>query len=307
MRIVHSAAELETGGRKTCLAIGFFDGVHLGHQQLIRQTCADARQHEGISLGVTFDCHPNAVVAPDKVPPLIYSLPRKLTALEAQGLDALLLIHFDREFSLRTGDEFVRTLVADLGRVHSVSVGANFLFGHRRSGDVALLKRLGADLKFNVHGTAAVALDGKPVSSTRIREAIAAGELDAASQMLGRPYSIFGLVTRGDRIGTKLGFPTANLEVTGLVLPPRGVYVARVQLQKTSWPAVVNIGLRPTLERAQPALRVEAHLLGYHGDLYGKQLDVVLVEPLRKERKFASLTQLQDQIAEDVAEAKRRL
>jgi riboflavin kinase/FMN adenylyltransferase len=307
MRIVHSAAELETGGRKACLAIGFFDGVHLGHQQLIRQTCADARQHEGISVAVTFDCHPNTVVAPDRVPPLIYSLPRKLVALEAEGLDALLLIHFDEAFSLRTGDEFIRSLAADLETVHSLSVGANFLFGHRRTGNVALLKELGLELKFKVHGTAAVSLDGKPVSSTRIREAVAAGDLDAASQMLGRPYSISGLVTRGDRIGTKLGFPTANLEVTGLALPPRGVYVAQVQVQKTTWPAVLNIGLRPTLDQPKPALRAEAHLLGYQGDLYGRHLDAVIVDRLRDERKFASLTQLQDQIAEDVAEARQRL
>jgi riboflavin kinase/FMN adenylyltransferase len=307
MKIVHSAAELETGGRKVCLAIGFFDGVHLGHQQLIRQTCADARQHEGISLAVTFDCHPNSVVAPDRVPPLIYSLPRKLQALESQKLDALLLIHFDREFSMRSGEDFIRTLVKDLRQVHSVSVGANFLFGHKRTGDVELLKRLGQKLGFKVHGTAAVSLDGQPVSSTRIRDAIAAGDLDSASQMLGRPYSISGLVTRGDRVGTKLGFPTANLDVTGLVLPPRGVYLGRVEIQKVSHLAVVNIGLRPTLEQPKPALRAEAHILDYQGDLYGWQIEVTLVESLRAERKFASLTQLQDQIAADVAEARRRL
>lgn len=170
------------------MAIGFFDGVHLGHQQIIRQTIADARRREGQALVLTFDCHPNTVVAPARVPPLIYPLSQKLRAIESLGIDTLLLIHFDKGFSAQSGEAFVRNLAGDLGNLRSLCVGANFAFGARRSGNVELLKRLGQELRFQVHGMAAVSLDGRAVSSTRIREAIAAGRLDRASQMLGRAY-----------------------------------------------------------------------------------------------------------------------
>ena len=227
MKIIHAANELKPGGRKVCLAIGVFDGVHLGHQQIIRQTVADARQHDAIALVITFDRHPSTVVAPDRVPPLIYSLPQKLGAIKLLGADTLLLIHFDRAFSGQTGEEFIRGLARDLGKIQSLCVGADFVFGHRRSGNVALLEKLGDELGFTVHGLAAVSLDNQIVSSTRIREAIRAGNLDAASQMLGRPYAISGRVIAGDGVGRKLGFPTANLDVAGLVLPPNGVYCRR--------------------------------------------------------------------------------
>jgi len=224
MKIIHAANELNAGARKVCLAIGFFDGVHLGHQQIIRQTITDARQQEANALVITFDRHPNTVVAPQRVPPLIYSLSQKLRVIESLGADTLLLIRFDKAFSEQTGEAFIRSLARDLGHVQSLCVGANFAFGRKRAGDVRLLKTLGAELKFAVHGIAAVSLDGQAVSSTRIREAILTGDLDVASQMMGRAYSLAGRVVAGDRLGRQLGFPTANLDVTGLALPPNGVY-----------------------------------------------------------------------------------
>ena len=306
MRTIHSASELNSAGRKVCLAIGVFDGVHLGHQQIIRQTIADARQHDAISLVITFDRHPNAVVAPARVPPLIYSLPQKLRAIESLGADTLLLIHFDKEFSEQTGEQFIRGLVRDLGRIQSICVGANFVFGHKRGGNVALLKQLGTELKFTVHGMAAVSLDGQPVSSTRIREQIQKGDLDAASQMLGRPYSLAGKIVHGDQLGQKLGFPTANLDVTGLVLPRDGVYAAHAHLLPSPSPrrAVVNIGHRPTLQNPNPQLRVEAHLLDFHADLYNHELELAFIEKLRDEKKFSSLDELRAQITLDVEKAK---
>src|SRR5262249_33977209 len=150
--------------------------------------------------------------------------------IESLGTDRLLLLHFDKPLSEVPGEQFVRDLVANAGRVQSLCVGANFVFGHKRSGNVELLKELGRELKFTVHGMAAVALDGKAVSSTRIREAIREGNLDAASQMLGRAYSISGAVIHGDRLGHKLGFPTANIDVSGLGLPPGGVYAVQARL-----------------------------------------------------------------------------
>jgi riboflavin kinase/FMN adenylyltransferase len=301
MKLIHAANELNPGNRKVCVAIGVFDGVHLGHQQIIRQTVADARQHDALALVVTFDRHPNAVVAPDRVPPQIYARPQKLRAIEALGANALLEIPFDRAFSEKTGDVFIRELARDLGKIHSVCVGADFVFGHRRSGNVALLKTLGAEWHFQIHDLAAVALDGQVVSSTRIREMIRAGDFDTASQMLGRPYAICGRVVEGDRLGRQWGFPTANLDAANLILPPNGVYSAVTRLNGQFYRVALNIGLRPTVAAARPQLRVEAHLLDFNGDLYGRELELELGVKLRDERRFDSPGELREQIGRDVA------
>jgi riboflavin kinase/FMN adenylyltransferase len=306
MKIIHAANELKAEGKKICLAIGFFDGVHLGHQQIIRQTISDARQHDAIAVVLTFDRHPNSIVAPDRVPPLIYSLPQKLRAIESLGADALLLIQFDKKFSEQTGEEFIRSLTRDFGKVHSICVGADFVFGHKRSGSVALLKKLGVELNFLVHGLAAVSLDGQVVSSTRIRETIRAGDFDAASQMLGRTYAISGLVAEGDKLGHKLGFPTSNLEVTGRLLPPNGVYSGLTNVKKKNYRVALNIGFRPTIASGKLELRVEAYLVDFSGKLYGEELEIEIGERLRAEKKFASPKELREQIARDITEVGRR-
>jgi riboflavin kinase/FMN adenylyltransferase len=300
MKLIHAANELNPGRRKVCLAIGVFDGVHLGHQQIIRQTVADAHIHDAVALVVTFDRHPNTVVAPDRVPPQIYSRPQKFRAIRSLGAEALLEIHFDKTFSEKSGEVFIRELARGLGSLHSVCVGADFVFGHKRSGNVALLKKLGEELHFQVHGLAELALDGKTVSSTRIREAIRAGDLDAAGQMLGRPYGICGAIIPGDKIGRQLGFPTANLDVTNLLLPPNGVYAGGTEFNGQFHRVALNIGVRPTVA-AGPQLRVEAHLLDFSGDLYGAELEVEIGAKLRDERRFHSPEELREQIARDVA------
>ena len=306
MKIIHAAKELLPDNRPVCLAIGFFDGVHLGHQQIIRQTLDNARQTGARALVLTFDRHPNTAVAPNRVPPLIYSLPKKIRTLESLGVENLLVLHFDKPFSEQPGEAFVRGLVRDLGRIHSLCVGATFTFGHKRQGNVALLKTLGAELNFAVHGLAAVSLDGKIVSSTRIREAVRAGDLDLAGQMLGRPYSLAARVVPGDRLGRQLGFPTANLDVAGLALPPNGVYAVRATLRDRAFRAVVNIGFRPTLGNPNPPLRVEAHLLGFDADIYGEELELAFVGKLRDEMKFSSPDALKKQIAADITGAHSR-
>ena len=306
MKIIHAAHELKPGSRRVCLAIGVFDGVHLGHQQIIRQTIADARQHDAVALVLTFDRHPNTIVAPGRVPPLIYSLPQKLRAIESLGADHLLLVRFDQEFSEQSGEAFVRGLARDLGSIQSICVGADFVFGHQRSGDVALLKKLGGEIGFTVHGLAAVSLDSRVVSSTRIREAIREGNLDSASQMLGRPYAIAGQVIEGDKLGRQLGFPTANLDATGLVLPPNGVYAGWTTVYNKSHGVALNLGFRPTLVSSKPELRVEAHLLDFSGRLYGLELEIEMCGKLRDETKFASPAELQAQIARDIAAVRER-
>jgi len=331
MILAQTATKIAPGGNRVCLAIGVFDGVHLGHQQIIRQTIADARQHSSLAVVVTFDQHPSAIVAPDRVPPLIYSQPQKLRTIESLGADALLMLRFDRAFSEQTGETFIRGLARDLGAIQSVCVGADFVFGRQRSGNVALLKKLGAELNFTVHGIAAVSLDSQPVSSTRIREAIRAGDFDAAGQMLGRAYSLAGVVVRGDQLGQQLGFPTANLDTAGLLLPPNGVYAAHVSRRtgvapvsnqnspaqaerkvgdrrdaSPTYRAVLNIGVRPTVTQPTPVPRLEVHLLDFSSDLYDQELEITFTAKLRDEQKFTSLGELKAQIARDIAEARRR-
>ncbi len=304
MNVIHTAKDLAAAGRRVCLSIGVFDGVHLGHQQIIRKTVADARQREGLALVVTFDRHPNTIVAPAHVPPMIYSQPQKIRAIETLDADALLVIGFDEEFSRQTGEQFVRALANDIGRIESVCVGADFVFGQKRSGNVALLKQLGGEMGFQVHGLAAVALDGETVSSTRIREAIRSDDFDAAGQMLGRAYSIAGRVVHGDQLGQKLGFPTANLDTKGLLLPANGVYAAHATVRKQIHRAVLNIGHRPTLRNPAPEVRMEVHLLDFSDDLYGEEMEITFASRLRDEQKFASLEELKFRIAKDIEAAR---
>jgi riboflavin kinase / FMN adenylyltransferase len=305
MEIIRESKQLQPHGRKVSVAIGVFDGVHLGHQQVIRQTITDAEQQEAMAVVVTFDRHPNAVVAPKRTPELIYSLPQKLRAIESLGADVTWLIEFDEAFSRHTGEEFVRRLVRDFEHINSICVGSTFRFGHQRSGNVELLRRLGKELHFIVHGLAAVALDGETVSSTRIRDAIRAGQLDAASQMLGRGYALAGKVVPGDGLGRKLGFPTANVDASGLVVPPNGVYAAHAHVAGASYRAAVNIGVRPTVAAGQPFRRIEAHLLDFKSDLYHHEIELTLVEKLREEQKFESVEALKAQIARDIGAARK--
>jgi len=304
MRVLSAATELSPGPRKVCVAIGVFDGVHLGHQQVIRQTLADAHQLGGVPVVITFDRHPNAIVAPDRVPPMLHSLPQKLRAIASLGVAHTLLIGFDHAFSQQTGEQFIRSLARDFGKLGSVCVGSEFTFGHQRSGNVALLKQLGAELKFSVHGLAALALDGEPVSSTRIREAVRAGDLDAASQMLGREYAVAGTVVRGDQFGRKLGFPTANLDVAGLVLPPNGVYAVHARLGDRELCGALNLGVRPTLASTAPRLQCEVHLLDFAEEIYGAELELTFAAKLRDEQKFPNVESLKSQITRDVAAAR---
>jgi len=300
---IRQPAELETGGRKVCVAIGMFDGVHLGHQQVIKQTISDAQQHNALSLAVTFDRHPNTIVAPGKAPPLIYSLPQKLHEIELLGMEGILVLEFTRAFSEKPGEEFVRWLANGLGKLSSVAVGSGFSFGYKRSGNVELLKRAGAAVGFQVHGLAAVSLGGRVVSSTRIRERIAEGDLDGASQMLGRTYSVSGRVVRGDQLGRQLGFPTANVDVPGLVMPPHGVYAVIAKSGGIAFRGVANIGVRPTVKKAESERRLEVHLPGFSGDLYGTVLEVLFAGFIRPEQRFTNLEELKKQIHRDIEAA----
>jgi riboflavin kinase / FMN adenylyltransferase len=305
MKVVHATAELTAGGRALCAAIGVFDGVHLGHQRVLQQTLSDAGRSQALSVVVTFDRHPNAIVAPDNVPPLIYPLARKLEVLASFGLDTACVIRFDKAFSQIPGEQFVHDLARDSGKIQSICVGANFMFGRRRSGNVKLLQELGGQLGFAVHAAPDVDLDGQPVSSTRIRDAVRAGEFSLAGRMLGRSYGLCGRVIQGRQLGRKFGFPTANIDVAGILVPPAGVYAAEARVGASRCRAAVNIGHRPTIQSGDPQIHVEAHLLDFDGDIVGQEMDLTFLLKLREEKKFASIDALRAQIAEDIAQTRK--
>jgi len=304
MKVISEAADLDPGSRPVCAAIGVFDGVHLGHQRVLNQIITDAARHQAIAVVVTFDRHPNATVAPGRVPPLIYPLDKKLEVVASYGVEAAYVIRFDKAFSQIPGEPFVRGLARDFQRIKSICVGDGFMFGAGRSGNVALLRKLGGELGFSVQALRDVELDGQSVSSTRIRDAVRAGDFALAARMLARPYALRGAVIEGERLGRKLGFPTANLDVTGLLTPPPGVYAADAHIAAARYRAAVNIGHRPTLHSADPQLHVEAHLLDFEGDIYGQALELVFLKKLRDEKKFPTPAALRAQIAEDIKQTR---
>ena len=235
---------------------------------------------------------------------MIYPLAKKLTLLESIGFRHVLLIRFTPEFSRIEAGDFIRDLAAGFTNLASVCVGSEFTFGHRRGGNVALLRELGGQLDFTVGDLAAVALDGDRVSSTRIRKAVTDGRLGEASQMLGRAHTLSGRVVHGEQLGRKLGFPTANLDTADLAVPPAGVYAAHAYHALGNHRAAVNVGTRPTLATSEASPRVEAHLTDFSGDLYDQTIELQFVRRLRPETKFPDLAALKAQITRDVAEVR---
>ncbi len=304
MEILAQPEDLTKQTNGVCLALGVFDGVHIGHQAVISGMIREARELQAVPVVVTFDRHPNAVVAPHRTPALIQTVAQRLRAIGQLGPAAAWVICFDDAFSRLSGADFIGRLCAGFGRVRSVFVGESFHFGHRRSGHLPLLREVGAAAGFATRALAPLPFAGAVVSSTRIREAIREGDLRTAASLLGRPYTLAGKVVRGAQLGRQWGFPTANLDTDGVVLPPNGVYVARAQCGEAVWSGVVNIGSRPTVTGGGVAPRVEVHLFDAAVDLYGSELEVLPGHKLRGEQKFPSVDELRAQIARDVTAAR---
>lgn len=291
------------------LAIGVFDGVHRGHQQVIGSACEAARMDGGVAVVVTFEPHPIRVLAPARAPRMLASIDHKWRILSRLGVKDLVVVEFDAEFAQCPAEEFVaQLLAAGQGRIRSIAVGEDWRFGAKARGDLALLTEVAARQRVVVRGVARVESGGERISSTRIRAAILDGHLELASRLLGRPYTVLGTVISGRQLGRELGFPTANLRVHSEQLPPSGVYVARVELpdgQRLG--GVANLGLRPTVEGGETQRRLEVHLFDFAGDLYGQDLEVEFVGWLRGERKFGNLEELTSQIQLDALEARKYL
>jgi riboflavin kinase/FMN adenylyltransferase len=304
MRILHSIAELKALPGPLFLAIGVFDGVHLGHQAVINRAIQDAAAHNGRAVVVTFDPHPIRVLRPDLAPLLLTATKHKAELIAKLGVTALLIIPFTKEFAALEARDFIHELYSASQPLRGIYVGHQWSFGHRRSGNLDLLQRLGDEWGFDEVGIPAVEMDGIVVSSTAIRHAVASGELAKAARLLGRPYTVQGTVVEGKKLGRTLGFPTANLGVHNEQLPPDGVYAVATSWNGEMLAGVLNIGLRPTVAEGL-ARTIEVHLLDFSGDLYGQDLEITFQEYLRGEKKFAGLEALQTQIAEDVANTRR--
>ena len=287
------------------MALGNFDGVHLGHQAVMRRAVEEGRRRGARVVAATFDPHPRAILGPRVQPKLLTTLELRREALLRYGADEVRVIRFDLELSKKSPEEFVRdVLVGEIG-AEAVVVGENFRFGHRAAGDVAELERLMRSYGAEVFAVAVEDEAGKGgISSTRIRELVAQGEVGLAASLLGRPYVLRGEVAVGDRRGRILGFPTANVVPDqAVVVPARGVYAGFVRVGKALYPACTNVGLAPTFERGES--RVEAYLIDFEGDLYGRVVDVSFVRRIRPEKRFSGVEELKEQIARDVEAARR--
>ena len=312
MQVITDLERAPWPGQRSVITIGAYDGVHRGHQAVIDEVKQLAAECDCRSVVVTFDRHPASVVRPESAPNLLTDLDQKLELLAATGIDATVLVRFDEQQSFESATDFVERVLVRCLATRTVVVGEDFHFGRQRSGNVALLRELGAAHDFTVDGKELVPrLDGveEPISSTAIRRALAGGQVELAGEMLGRAFEARGPVVRGDQRGRQLGFPTANVEVPNKVcLPADGVYAGWYQRPDgIVHPCAINLGRRPTFyEHADHSL-LEAHLLDFSGDLYGETARVSFTHFLRSERKFEGIDALIAQLKHDIEHARASL
>ncbi|MEI8283850.1 MAG: bifunctional riboflavin kinase/FAD synthetase [bacterium] len=299
MRILHSIDELGEIGDLVVLAAGVFDGVHLGHQAVLRTAQSAAREIGGTAVALTFDPHPAAVLRPSEVPQLLTSTESKLSLFENLGIENTLVVRFDADFAATEASDFILQLTRATPHLAGICIGRGWMFGKNRSGNASLLREMGQGNGFFTTEVEPFKIGDAVVSSTLIRKALLEGDLRSAETMLGRNYSLSGVVLPGAQLGRKLGFPTANLGLNNELLPPNGVYVVRVNASGQSLNGVANLGTRPTIgENSKRVL--EVHILDFSGDLYGQKIDVQLLEFLRPEIPFENVNALKIQISKDV-------
>ena len=304
MDIIHFPDDARPASwKQPVLALGNFDGLHRGHRKILDRLQRVARERRATSVVMTFDPHPPRIVRPDKAPPLLMTKAQKLEGLAQAGVDGAAIVRFTHELSQWEPETFVRTVLVEWMRVSEVWVGANFLFGHDRSGNFSLLRTLGARYGFKAEKIDPVRYKDFVVSSTRVRRLVSEARVDEAAALLGHAYVVDGVVVRGEQRGRTIGFPTANLCTENELVPPHGVYATSAILDGIVMPSVTNIGTRPTVD-ASGRTSIETHIFDLDRDLYGAPLRLAFVQRLRDERAFESLDQLQAQIAADCTRAR---
>jgi riboflavin kinase/FMN adenylyltransferase len=302
MRVHHSLDDLRGALRDPVATVGNFDGLHRGHRAILDRVIGRARERSGTSLVITFDPHPLKVLAPERAPKMILTPSQKMHRIEEAGIDAVLVLRFDAALASVTAEEFVSEYLWKELRLREVYVGANFNFGRGRAGNADLLVSLCSGLGMIAGRVEEVRVLGSPISSSRIRRAVQAGEVELAGELLGRPFAVEGTVGRGAGRGAALGFPTANLRPRNELLPCDGVYVTRAVLDGRRHESVTNVGSRPTF--ADQDFAVETHLLDAAPDLYGRAIEIEFLARLRQELRFESPQALVEQVRRDVERAR---
>lgn len=306
MKLLHGSQHFDAKAKRPAVALGNFDGVHVGHREILRRTKADAASRGAPSVLFTFEPHPAVVLRHGTPPKRITTLEEKIEIVDSLGIDYMVVEPFTIDFAALSAEAFVKEILFGRLGVGAVFVGRNFGFGKGRAGKAESLEAFGQQLGFATTIVEAVLLDGEPASSTRVRKAVEAGDMALATRLLTRPYRLRGAVVHGAARGAGLGFPTANLAPDKDLLPANGVYACTASIDRVRpVSAVTNVGVKPTF--GGEALTVEAFLLDFHGDVYGHGIELAFVERLREERKFASVDALKEQIAKDVARAKEIL
>lgn len=306
MRVIRHLGSVPTKLRRVVLTLGNFDGVHLGHQAILRRAIAEGDALGGSVVALTFEPHPAGVLAPERAPQRLQPLHDRLARLREIGIDVALVQRFTRAFAAIEADVFVEDLLLRHLDLQHVVVGYNVSFGRHRGGSIETLRRLGARHGFAVDAVGPVTVGTERVSSTAVRRAVAAGDVHRAAELLGNPFTLRRRIVHGEQRGRTLGFPTANLHIrAGLLLPADGVYVVRMLVDGVAHGGVANIGIRPTFGRLSRT--VEVHLLDFDGDIYGRHVDVGFVERLRGEQRFPGVDALKAAIGADVAQARALL
>ena len=304
MKILRAIDQLESLDGPTHLAIGVFDGLHIGHQAVIGRALESAAQIGGSAVVVTFDPHPVRVLRPAKAPRLLTSTRHKLQLIEKMGVNAVLLLEFTLEFSRTTPEAFVQKLAQSSNHLGRVCVGQDWTFGANRSGSTMLLNELARKFHFEVVTVPPVLVGERVVSSTLIRSAVESSDFVSASKYLGREFTILGTVNEGRQLGRRLGFPTANLRTHNELFPPNGVYAAKAHFGESDYGGVVNIGIRPTIENESGERLLEIHLFDFDEQIYGRDVEVEFLEYLRPEQKFSGIEELKAQIQQDATKAR---
>ncbi len=305
MRVIDDAWRRSDLPRGAVGTIGNYDGIHRGQQAILERVVDCARASGAASAVVTFDPHPLKVLQPESAPPALTTSAQKRRLLAALGVEHLLVVRFTPEVAGTPAERFVSEFLAGRLALGAVFVGRRFAFGRGREGDLGLLERVGRAAGLEAVGVDEVLEDGSPISSTRVRREVAAGRVEEAGKLLGRPFAVEGAVVRGDGRGREIGWPTANMKTANELLPGDGVYATRIRLgaRGETRPAVTNVGVRPTVGEGAARV-VETHVLGFEGDLYGEEVEVLFERRLREERRFPSLADLSEQIGRDVETAR---
>jgi len=303
MRVVYGLGNIRFN-KPSCVTIGVFDGVHRGHQAILKKVVSFARRNKILSIVLTFHPHPDSVVKRKKKSVSLISLKHRLYLISKLGIDACVVIRFNKRFKNIKPREFVEKILVKRCRMKHIFLGSNFLFGFNRKGTIGLLKDLSKEFGFRLHIQTLQINKQIPISSTLLRSLIQKGDLKKAEHLLGRNVELIGTVIGGNRLGRHLGFPTANIDPHHEVIPPRGVYLIEAWLGKRNIPGLANIGFRPTVKNTKEEL-IEVHLLNFKESIYGKDLRIVFLNKLRNEKKFASRALLMDRVQSDIRKARR--